>query len=142
MATGAPTGALTGAATGAATGAGQGGAATGTATGSPTGSPTGSVAGVLPATGTASSASRPPLDLGLPRTQPVYPYRPPLATPRRSLAEMANEQLRRKPRDPFAESMDSAGHIDCAKGTPPGPAQGLMAIGPLIQRAIEDKCKK
>jgi len=55
---------------------------------------------------------------------------------------MANEQLRRKPRDPFAESVDSAGNIDCLKDAPKGPMQGLFAIGTLLNRAIEEKCKK
>jgi hypothetical protein len=55
---------------------------------------------------------------------------------------MANEQLRRKPRDPFAESVDSAGNIDCLKDRPEGNAQGLLAVGPLLKRAIDEKCKK
>lgn len=80
-----------------------------------------------------------PLNLNLP---PRYIYRPPIAVPRRSLSEMANEQLRRKPRDPFAEGIESAGNIDCLKETPEGPAQGLLAIGPLLKRAIEEKCRK
>ncbi|MBC7610800.1 MAG: hypothetical protein H7228_14715 [Polaromonas sp.] len=95
---------------------------------------------MLPIPG-AGDPPRAPLNLSLPRTQPAYPYRPPLATPR-SLSELANEQLRRKPRDPFAESVNSAGQIDCLKDTPEGPAQGLLAIGPLLKRAIEEKCKK
>jgi hypothetical protein len=78
------------------------------------------------------------LNLGLPR----FIYRPPLALPRRSLAEQANEQLRRKPRDAFADAVEGAGNIDCLKETPEGPAQGLLAIGPLLKRAIEEKCKK
>ena len=81
----------------------------------------------------------PPFNLSLP---PRYIYRPPIAVPRRSLSEMANDQLRRKPRDPFAEGIDGAGNIDCLKDTPEGPAQGLLAIGPLLKRAIEDKCRK
>jgi hypothetical protein len=78
------------------------------------------------------------LNLGVPR----LPYRPPLALPRRSLAEQANEQLRRKPRDPFADAVEGAGNIDCLRETPEGPAQGLLAIGPLLKRAIDEKCKK
>ena len=81
----------------------------------------------------------PPLNLGLP---PRYIYRPPMALPQRSLAEMANEQLRRKPRDAFAEAIDAAGAIDCLRDTPDGPASGLLALGPLLQRAIEEKCRK
>jgi hypothetical protein len=95
----------------------------------------------LPTTG-PNDARGAPLNLGPPRFAPLYNYRPPLAVPRRSLSELANEQLRRKPRDPFAETVESAGNIDCLKDTPEGPAQGLLAIGPLLKRAIEEKCKK
>ena len=87
----------------------------------------------------AASGAGAPLNLNLP---PRYTYRPPLAVPRRSLSEMANEQLRRKPRDPFAEGIEGAGNIDCLKDTPEGPAQGLLAVGPLLKRAIEEKCRK
>jgi hypothetical protein len=134
------------------------GASTASATGSPNGVPGGTGTGSgwgttgLPApSGTASAPAatsdgpRAPLDTSLPRTQttrPTYPYRPPLATPQRSLSEMANEQLRRKPRDALAEGMDSAGNVDCLKVNPDGTTQGLLAIGPLLLRAIEDKCKK
>ena len=95
----------------------------------------------LPATGSNDARSA-PLNLDPPRFAPRNNYRPPLAVPRRSLSELANEQLRRKPRDPFAETVESAGNIDCLKDTPEGPAQGLLAIGPLLKRAIEEKCKK
>ena len=95
----------------------------------------------LGAPAAAPDASRAPLNLALPRMQPSYPYRPPMALPPRSLSEMANEQLRRKPRDPFAEAVNSAGHIDCLKESPEGPARGLLAIGPLLQLAVEENCK-
>jgi hypothetical protein len=81
----------------------------------------------------------------------TYPYRPPLATPQRSLSEMANEQLRRKPRDPLAEGMQSAGDIDCAKAASEQGKQenindvntsGLLNVGPLLKRALEGKCRK
>lgn len=65
-----------------------------------------------------------------------------MAVPRRSLSELANDQLRRKPRDPFADAVNGAGNIDCLKDTPEGPVQGLLAVGPLLKRAIEEKCKK
>jgi hypothetical protein len=55
---------------------------------------------------------------------------------------MANEQLRRKPRDALAEGMDSAGNVDCLKVNPDGTTQGLLAIVPLLKNAIEEKCKK
>lgn len=87
----------------------------------------------------AAAGAGAPLNLNLP---PRYIYRPPMAVPRRSLSEMANEQLRRKPRDPFADGIEGAGNIDCLKDTPEGPAQGLLAVGPLLKRAIEEKCRK
>jgi hypothetical protein len=100
--------------------------------------------GAAASAGSAASGSAPtginaPLNLNLP---PRYIYRPPVYVPRRSLSEMANDQLRRKPRDPFAEGIEGAGNIDCLKDTPDGPAQGLLAIGPLLKRAIEEKCRK
>ena len=79
------------------------------------------------------------LNLQLP---PRYIYRPPIAVPRRSLSDLANDQLRRKPRDPFADAVNGAGNMDCLKDTPEGPVQGLLAVGPLLKRAIEEKCKK
>ncbi len=97
----------------------------------------------------ASSAPRPQLNLNLPRT---FPYTPPTALPRRSISEMANEQLRRTPRDPLADGMESASSIDCAKdATAQGrdnkindttSTAGLMNIGPLLKRTIEEKCRK
>jgi hypothetical protein len=108
----------------------------------------GSSAGVLPGSGIAAAPVLPtiatpsagaPLNLSLP---PRTVYRPPIAVPRRSLSEMANDQLRRKPRDALAEGIEVAGNIDCLKDTPDGPAQGLLAIGPLLKRAIEEKCRK
>ncbi|MES2944300.1 MAG: hypothetical protein V4772_15640 [Pseudomonadota bacterium] len=113
------------------------------AVGSPAGSQGSPAAGTSPSVqGAATDVPRAPLDLSLPRPQPSFPYRPPMAAPQRSLSEMANEQLRRKPRDPFAEAVNSAGHIDCLKEAPDGPAQGLLAIGPLLKRAVDEKCKK
>ena len=96
-----------------------------------------------PGPGPAATGTSAPLGQGLNlQLPPRYIYRPPLAVPRRSLSELANDQLRRKPRDPFADAVNDAGHIDCLKDTPEGPAQGLLAIGPLLKRAIEEKCKK
>lgn len=71
--------------------------------------------------------------------------------PQRSLSEMANEQLRRKPREPFAQDVQSAGDIDCTKDAASQNAenkwgqantQGLANIGPLLKRTIEEKCRK
>lgn len=85
---------------------------------------------------------RPPLNLNLPRTQPSYPYRPPLATPGGSLAERANAQLNPKPRDPFADAVNEAGDVDCLKGPPKGTNQGLFGIITLAQKLFEEKCKR
>ncbi len=87
--------------------------------------------------------------MNLPRT---YPYTPPTALPRRSISEMANEQLRRAPRDPLAEGIDSASNIDCGKDanaqgrdnkiSESTNTAGLMNIGPLLKRTLEEKCRK
>ena len=95
--------------------------------------------GAGPAASSGNAAQSQGLNLNLP---PRYIYRPPMALPRRSLSELANDQLRRKPRDPFADAVNGAGNIDCLKDTPEGPVQGLLAVGPLLKRAIEEKCKK
>ncbi|MDB5861846.1 MAG: hypothetical protein JWQ76_5535, partial [Ramlibacter sp.] len=77
---------------------------------------------------------------------PAPPYlRGPFATPqRRSLADMANEQLRRgKPKDPLAEGMEGAGRDDCLH--PPekqGAAGGLLALPQVAERALSGKCAK
>jgi hypothetical protein len=134
-----------------AAGSGWGSAAGGSAQGaasassSALGSPNGSV-GVpvqVPGQTPQAAASAPKaLDLSLPNPRALSPaYRPPLATPR-SLSEMANEQLRRKPRDALAEKMDAAGNIDCLKTPPEGSAQGLLAIGTIALQLWEQKCKK
>ena len=113
-------------------GAGNQGSAASSAAGSSQGAISGTPA-------SAASSAGAPLNLNLP---PRYIYRPPIVVPRRSLSDMANDQLRRKPRDPFAEGIESAGNIDCLKDNPDGPAQGLLAIGPLLKRVIEEKCRK
>ena len=101
--------------------------------------PNNDVGGRGPSAGASQIA---PLNLNLPRIQPSNPYRPSMTLPQRSLSEMANEQLRRKPRDPFADAVNAAGHIDCVREAPPGALQGLLAIVPLLQLAVEEKCKK
>ena len=64
---------------------------------------------------------------------------------------MANEQLRRPPRDPLAEGIDSAKNLDCTKdATAQGgenkindtTTAGLLNIGPLLKRTLEGKCAK
>ena len=63
--------------------------------------------------------------------------------PRRSLADMANEQLRRGKKDPLAEGMEQAGRDDCmhAPGNTPT-VGGLLAAPGLIARALTDKCAR
>lgn len=65
---------------------------------------------------------------------------------------MANEQLRRDRRGPLEEGIDNAGNMDCTKdATAQGRENkinestntaGLMNIGPLLKRTIEEKCRK
>lgn len=64
--------------------------------------------------------------------------------PRRSLAEMANEQLRRgKPRDPLAEGMKDAGLEDCVRAPEkPSAVGGLLAAPQLAARALSGRCPK
>ena len=69
------------------------------------------------------------------------PYR---VQPRRSLADMANEQLRRgKPRDPLAESMQDAALEDCVRAPTNTPTVGgLLAAPGLAARALSGRCPK
>jgi hypothetical protein len=62
----------------------------------------------------------------------------------RSLAEMANEQLRRgKPKDPLAEGMEGAAVDDCLHAPRETPAVGgLLAAPGLVARALSGKCAK
>ena len=65
---------------------------------------------------------------------------------------MANEQLRRDRRGKLEEGIDNAGDIDCLKDAgAQGQSNkindnvntaGLMNIGPLLKRTLEEKCKK
>jgi hypothetical protein len=107
----------------------------------------------VPGPAAREPVSQPPLNLSLPpAARAPFPNTPPNALPRRSISEMANEQLRRRPRDPLAESVEQAGTIDCAKdATVQGRENqinestntaGLMNIGPLLKRTLEEKCRK
>ena len=62
----------------------------------------------------------------------------------RSLAEMANEQLRRgKPKDPLAEGMEASSVDDCLHGPNGTPTVGgLLAAPGLAARALSGKCAK
>ena len=91
-------------------------------------------------------APRPPLIL--PAPAPVIPPHPGpfrLQQPR-SLADMANEQLRRgaKPRvDPMAEGMDGASVDDCMHAPDKAPTMGgLLAAPGLAARALSGRCAK
>ncbi len=135
----------------------------GSATGNPTGSSTGSAIGATTGSAIGSPAgppsnpnvpqTRPPLDLRLPSpARPTFPYTPPNAQPRRSISEMANEQLRRDRPGKLEAGIENAGDIDCTKdATAQGQGNkindnvntaGLMNIGPLLKRTLEEKCKK
>jgi len=69
------------------------------------------------------------------------PYR---IQPRRSLADMANEQLRRgQPRDPLADSMQGAGLEDCARApSTTSTVGGLLNAPVLAARALSGRCPK
>ncbi len=124
---------------GAAVGA-PGGAATGSATGVP-----GGVPGGAPSPGpggVAAPGGAQPRPLILPNLSDLPgPYR---VQPRRSLADMANEQLRRgKPRDPLADGMRDAGRPDCTRApTTTTTVGGLLAAPGLAARALSGDCPK
>ncbi len=92
-------------------------------------------------------APRPP-PIILPAPAPVIPPHPgPFRTQQpRSLAEMANEQLRRgaKPRvDPMAEGMGGAAVDDCLHAPDKPPMLGgLLAAPGLAARALSGRCAK
>ena len=104
-------------------------------------------AGTAPGpSGPSPAPSRPPSAPQLPAFAPVLPLHPgPFRDKRRSLSEMANEQLRRgtKPRDPFAEGMGEAAVDDClhAPGGVPS-VTGLLAVPGLAARALSGRCAK
>lgn len=88
-------------------------------------------------------AALPPAPLILPPVLPSIPgpYRTP---PRRSLADMANEQLRRgKPKDPLAEGMEGAAREDCVRGSgTTGTVGGLLNAPIVIGRALSGECPR
>jgi hypothetical protein len=91
-------------------------------------------------------APRPP-PLILPAPAPVIPPHPgPFRIQQRSLADMANEQLRRgaKPRvDPMAQGMGDAAVDDCLHAPASEPqVGGLLAAPGLAARALAGKCAK
>lgn len=77
----------------------------------------------------------------------IPPLHPGPFRERRSLADMANEQLRRmnlqKPKDPLGEGVRDAGRDDCLRAPDANAAVGgLLAAPRLIERALNDKCAK
>jgi hypothetical protein len=68
----------------------------------------------------------------------------PWNTQRRSLADMANEQLRRgKPKDALEEGMEGATRQDCLRGNEkPGEVNGLLNAPSVIGRALSGNCPK
>lgn len=134
--TGPPAGAATGSPAGASGGATARGGVGGVPGGVPGGAP-----GVGPG-GIAAQRGAEPRPLLLPNL-PLLPgpYR---VQPRRSLADMANEQLRRgKPRDPLAEAMQDAALEDCVRAPTNTPTVGgLLAAPGLVARALSGRCPK
>jgi hypothetical protein len=92
----------------------------------------------------------PPARAALPPAPVILPPSPPAIYPgpyreqaRPSLSELANRQLRGKPRDPLAEGMEGAGRDDCLH--PPakeGAATGLLNAPSVVARALTDKCAR
>jgi len=61
----------------------------------------------------------------------------------RSLAEMANEQLRRDKKDPLAQGMENSAIEDCLRAPRGSSAMGgLLALPGLAAKALTDKCAK
>jgi hypothetical protein len=91
----------------------------------------------------AAARPLPPAPVILPPAPPLL--RGPFATPqRRSLADMANEQLRRgKPKDPLAEGMEGAGRDDCLHAPQKeGTLGGLLALPSVAAKALSGNCPK
>jgi len=68
----------------------------------------------------------------------------PWNTQRRSLADMANEQLRRGDRKGALEQgMEGAGRDDCLHApSRESPAGGLLQLPSVVGRALGDRCPK
>jgi hypothetical protein len=67
----------------------------------------------------------------------------PWNTQRRSLADMANEQLRRgKPGDSLTEGMEGAAREDCLRGGGPGSERGLLNAPSVVGRALTGNCPR
>jgi hypothetical protein len=86
----------------------------------------------------------PPAPVILPPRSPRIIAPGPWNTQRRSLADMANEQLRRgKPKDALQEGMEDASRGDCLHPEKnPGEATGLLNAPSVINRALSGNCPK
>jgi hypothetical protein len=94
--------------------------------------------------GPITAVPKPPLPLLVPAL-PLHPGPYRIQPRQRSLAEMANEQLRRgtKPRDPLAEGMREGSIDDCLHAPEGNPAVGgLLAAPGLAARALSGRCAK
>jgi hypothetical protein len=68
------------------------------------------------------------------------PYRSP---PQRSLAEMANQQLRRERKDPLAQGVEQSGVDDCLHASDKESSVGGLLNAPVVAaRALAGKCAK
>jgi hypothetical protein len=114
-------------------------------------------AGGVPGAGWGTTGPAAPAAVAPPRPAPppvLVPALPPLSPlapgpyriqPRRSLADMANEQLRRGTgrRDPLAEALGQAAVDDCLHGPAGAPAVGGLLAAPILAaRALSGRCAK
>jgi hypothetical protein len=84
----------------------------------------------------------PPAPLILPPA--VSPHPGPFRQRQRSLADMANEQLRRgQPKDGLAQGVEAAGRDDCLHAPNGEQAAGsLLAAPELAARALSGRCAR
>lgn len=83
----------------------------------------------------------PPARIPPPSPRQIVPG--PWNTQRRSLADMANEQLRRDRKDPLAAGMEGAARRDCLRGgAPTGPVTGLLNAPAVLGQALAGDCPK
>jgi hypothetical protein len=68
----------------------------------------------------------------------------PWNTQRRSLADLANEQLRRDRKDPLAQGMEGARREDCLRGGEgnKAPVTGLLNAPSVVGRALSGNCPR
>jgi hypothetical protein len=110
-------------------------------TGTPGGGST-APGGALP-----GAPSRPAPSTALPPAPIVVPAIPPHPGPfriqRRSLADMANEQLRRDRKPPLTQGMEDAAVDDCLhEPSKPPMMGGLLAAPGLAAKALSGRCPK